>query len=470
MRPGAGEIEAGHRSLVAAEPDRRSQRAEPLGERVDVVDVAVDRVEAVLELRRRVDLAADLEALDPLVVVGTLGEDLVAELLADVLPRLERLHRDDPGPEPERVLALGRLRRVRGRGREADERDRVGPAAPDDRVPGVDVVLVGVPADDRIAQVEAVVAPGVVLRQVELAREGDVDPQRGGLGQRGRDPLGARRETVGQQALREQAGQSRLRAAAREHDVRGQLVAVGEPHAGDAATRDGELVDLGREADLPAVVDEAGLERLAERAGAADEAARARPHAEGDVDQRPAGALLGHPREAGHLGERSPDEVRLEALLDHLRVRAEEEVGHGHQLAAVLGGVPDHRPQRLRRRTGRMAEHVGHRQVDQGVELLGELEPCGRVLAREVAELFGGLLRVGPDRERGAVGIEVDVVSIDRDLPEAVAPELKVGLDRRRAEERGLDRALVDHVIGGARGSSGSCTSSRRRWATLRPR
>src|ERR1051326_7042326 len=84
----AAEEEARNRRRVAAEAERRSQRAEAPRDRIDVVHVAVRGVKAPFELGPGADAAANLQAVDPLVVVRTLGEHALPYRLANLVPRL----------------------------------------------------------------------------------------------------------------------------------------------------------------------------------------------------------------------------------------------------------------------------------------------------------------------------------------------------------------------------------------------
>jgi hypothetical protein len=119
-------------------------------------------------------------------------------------------------------------------------------------------------------------------------------------------------------------------------------------------------------------------------------------------------------------------------------------------LVAASGGT-EHLRDRLWARPRRVGEHERRHEVHRERERARHLEPRLRILAREVANLVRRPARVLPDRDRGTgVLIEVDVVRVGLDLAQPVALQVQIGLDRARAEERGLDRPLVDPVIWGS--------------------
>jgi hypothetical protein len=97
-------------------------------------------------------------------------------------------------------------------------------------------------------------------------------------------------------------------------------------------------------------------------------------------------------------------------------------------------------------RPRRMREHHRNRDVDRRVERPGELQPGLGVLRREVTDLVRRLPRVGPDRDRSAVRVELHVIRIGDELLQTMTAKIEIGHDRRRAEERRLDAALVGPV------------------------
>ena len=197
------------------------------------------------------------------------------------------------------------------------------------------------------------------------------------------------------------------------------------------------------------MVFEAADQRVRERLGPALEHRDAPLLVDAEIDQRPArgvGVEL-HERQVGR--QRAADHLVLEVLLDRLLLGDGGPVDDVEQLLAALRRVA-HRLQDLlelgRRRRGL---HQGDADGGRSGDRLRELAPALRIAPGESLHLLDGLLRLPPHGDRLALGAQVDVSRVDQPLPEAVParqPELVV--DRGGSEEGGVNRSLVDQVVG----------------------